>query len=670
MDPALARGIRDGHGACCAAMTRRTTSPPAACPPPSVPPHTPSTATCARPISSSTARAGPPRPTQRRAALDAWEAAAAAPRAPDRAARSTTPPPATRLPLGELQHVHALDARGLRGAGPDRHLGASSRPTWTARPAPSAGSWPRCSALPPRHHADLGRLGVAFQLANFIRDVREDRRLDRIYLPAEDRDRFGVTDADLVGRQPGAARPARPRGRARPRPVRLRPPGDRRRARLRSGRASASPSACTTAMLRTDPPGVRGGVPASGTSRAPAPDGIGAAPQPRSGAGPHVDAPSPRPHEAAPRATALRARLPSDEARDAPRRRANAAAADPDVLICGASFAGLAAARELKGRNVLIVDRYEIGERATSACAAPTPWLHAMGVQDAIRQEIPCMAFHTPHGQRGSGSRGAGRASTTGRSASELYAQTDARFEIAKVEGRTGQHGPHRPRRPDRAADHRRARLEAGARRHARPAARTRRYREASRSTRTASRHDLDVWIDRTLVRYGYAWSVPADGEQRIGVGSYEPTHHVKEPTKDIAAAPATATPSATRATGSRTSCGPPPRTACSSPATAPATASRSRARASGRRSTSGSPPRARSNAPSTAGRPTSEALRRYARVQPPPRTRLRARAAASARDPAPAAEGAHAAAEADGPRAPVPDRVRLVPRDRAATVD
>ena len=49
--------------------------------------------------------------------------------------------------------------------------------------------------LPPRHHADLGRLGVAFQLANFIRDVREDRRLDRIYLPAEDRDRFGVSEA-------------------------------------------------------------------------------------------------------------------------------------------------------------------------------------------------------------------------------------------------------------------------------------------------------------------------------------------------------------------------------------------------------------------------------------------------------------------------------------------
>ncbi|HNL62535.1 MAG TPA: FAD-dependent oxidoreductase, partial [Solirubrobacterales bacterium] len=42
-----------------------------------------------------------------------------------------------------------------------------------------------------------------------------------------------------------------------------------------------------------------------------------------------------------------------------------------DVLICGASFAGLMVARQLAGTgaDVLVVDRYEIGERQTSACA-------------------------------------------------------------------------------------------------------------------------------------------------------------------------------------------------------------------------------------------------------------------------------------------------------------
>lgn len=45
----------------------------------------------------------------------------------------------------------------------------------------------------------FARLGLAFQLTNFIRDVREDYALDRIYLPAEDRERFGVEEAQIAG---------------------------------------------------------------------------------------------------------------------------------------------------------------------------------------------------------------------------------------------------------------------------------------------------------------------------------------------------------------------------------------------------------------------------------------------------------------------------------------
>jgi phytoene synthase len=44
----------------------------------------------------------------------------------------------------------------------------------------------------------LGRLGVAFQLTNFLRDLREDYLLDRIYLPADERERHGVDDSDLA----------------------------------------------------------------------------------------------------------------------------------------------------------------------------------------------------------------------------------------------------------------------------------------------------------------------------------------------------------------------------------------------------------------------------------------------------------------------------------------
>jgi phytoene synthase len=40
-------------------------------------------------------------------------------------------------------------------------------------------------------------LGLAFQLTNFLRDVGEDLRRDRVYLPLEDLDAFGVTVEQL-----------------------------------------------------------------------------------------------------------------------------------------------------------------------------------------------------------------------------------------------------------------------------------------------------------------------------------------------------------------------------------------------------------------------------------------------------------------------------------------
>src|ERR1700754_2528802 len=72
--------------------------------------------------------------------------------------------------------------------------------------------------------------------------------------------------------------------------------------------------------------------------------------------------------------------------------------ADADVLICGASFAGLTVARELRASSarVLVLDRYEIGERQTSACAAPTEWLRNLGLEASIRQTFGSLLVHTP----------------------------------------------------------------------------------------------------------------------------------------------------------------------------------------------------------------------------------------------------------------------------------
>ncbi|MBD3670601.1 MAG: presqualene diphosphate synthase HpnD [Gammaproteobacteria bacterium] len=50
----------------------------------------------------------------------------------------------------------------------------------------------------PRYATDLG---LAFQLTNILRDVREDALRDRIYLPLDELQRFGVSESDILTSQ-------------------------------------------------------------------------------------------------------------------------------------------------------------------------------------------------------------------------------------------------------------------------------------------------------------------------------------------------------------------------------------------------------------------------------------------------------------------------------------
>jgi phytoene synthase len=148
---------------------------------------------------------GPHRPASaeaRLAALDAWERELERGRAEGR-----SPHPIVgalvdagrrhRLPLDELRTYMCsmrIDCAPVR---------IETWPELEAYMDGSAGSVGRIMApllgVPVVHHAGFGRLGQAFQLTNFIRDVREDRRLDRIYLPAEDRAVYGVGEEQLGG---------------------------------------------------------------------------------------------------------------------------------------------------------------------------------------------------------------------------------------------------------------------------------------------------------------------------------------------------------------------------------------------------------------------------------------------------------------------------------------
>jgi menaquinone-9 beta-reductase len=211
-----------------------------------------------------------------------------------------------------------------------------------------------------------------------------------------------------------------------------------------------------------------------------------------------------------------------------------------DVLVCGASFAGLAVARELAGAgaDVLVVDRYEIGERATSACAAPAPWLHAMGVEGAIRQELPAMTFSTPYGTVRYRLPWSWAAFDYRDLCQGLWAQCGAaRFAVAKVDGREGtrvltDRGPIAAPLVVDAMGWRRVLDQPH---YQPPDAPLSRGLEVHPDTDPAG-DALDVWVERSLVRRGYGWRVPAGGEARIGVGSYDPRDRVRRPTDGLAA--------------------------------------------------------------------------------------------------------------------------------------
>ncbi len=216
-----------------------------------------------------------------------------------------------------------------------------------------------------------------------------------------------------------------------------------------------------------------------------------------------------------------------------------------DVVVCGASFAGLAVARELAGAGptgdgaaprVLMLDRYEIGERQTSACAAPTSWLEALGLTASVRQTFPDLVVHTPYGS--SRYRLPFTFSTFDYATlcGLLDDQNDAVFETAKIEGRDGTTvhtdrgevsaplvvdalgwrrvlaGPDGGYQPPDAPLSRGLEVHPG-----------------------GNGDDLEIWFDRSYVPAGYSWSFPAHDELRVGVGSFDPRFHVKDSTVRLA---------------------------------------------------------------------------------------------------------------------------------------
>jgi menaquinone-9 beta-reductase len=213
---------------------------------------------------------------------------------------------------------------------------------------------------------------------------------------------------------------------------------------------------------------------------------------------------------------------------------------DCDVLVCGASFAGLAVARELagSGARVLVIDRYELGERQTSACAVPTPWLEALDLMASLRQSFDEMIVHTRFGSARWSLPWSFSTFDYRELCALLWSQVEdsqVEFETATITARDGftVHTDRGDLKSPLIVD------ALGWRRVLSNTA-TIQPPEAplSRGLEVhppGSDEEMQLWIDPHYVRAGYAWSFPARDEVRVGAGSFWPANHVREPTVRLA---------------------------------------------------------------------------------------------------------------------------------------
>ena len=221
--------------------------------------------------------------------------------------------------------------------------------------------------------------------------------------------------------------------------------------------------------------------------------------------------------------------------RDAPHAgRAHAADGEVDVLICGASFAGLAVARELAGTR-RARDRCSTATRSASArprpARRPPEWLAALGLEGSHAPDVPRPGGpHPARHARAFGCRGPSPPSTTpscARCSGSRATPSSRRRRWTAARGDTV-HTDRGDLSAPLVVDALGWRRVLGAAAISRP---TRRSPAGSRSIPGAPATSSRSGSTAATCPPGTAGASPRGDEVRIGVGSFDPRFHVKDTT-------------------------------------------------------------------------------------------------------------------------------------------
>ena len=132
---------------------------------------------------------------EKRAALEALRSAVDDPRGND-AMQVALADTVRRYPVPPAS-LHALIDGGLQDTEQTRYETFDDLVVYCKRVAGAVGV--ACTAVYGADEPELAEtLGIALQLINILRDVREDWELDRVYLPQDELARFGVAEDDIA----------------------------------------------------------------------------------------------------------------------------------------------------------------------------------------------------------------------------------------------------------------------------------------------------------------------------------------------------------------------------------------------------------------------------------------------------------------------------------------
>ena len=200
-----------------------------------------------------------------------------------------------------------------------------------------------------------------------------------------------------------------------------------------------------------------------------------------------------------------------------------------DVIVVGGSFAGLAAALQLRGYHTLLIDQWSIGTHQTSTCAMPLSSARLVGAECAAQMVHSTLVIHTW-----------GREITYALPdpyitfdysvfCQAILAQTDAEVWLARATGYSG--GIVKTTRGDANAPFV---VDASGWRSLQPGGPSREIpgigygMETELPVSAPVGPGLHFYFENGIVRNGYAWVFPCGATTRIGVCAFDKGVHLR----------------------------------------------------------------------------------------------------------------------------------------------